>query len=171
MQRIVRSLIVAALFVVFVPSVASAQAKKGDTEALLFATIQSQRFEGGSNTFGLIFANIGKYLTDTWEVGGGPSISISSSGGDTDTTVGGNGFVRRSFIGSNPKMVPYAGLELSISDFSETGDTMFGQLIGGVKNYISERAALDFKGFFGLSVKHPGDLQNFGVQVGLSVVF
>lgn len=175
--RLVIALVVTMLAV---PALSFAQAKKGDTEVLIFGNLSSIHSTGSTSTSGTFFLNGGKFTTDLLEIGGGPTVSISTSSvgktSSTDFTLGGNAFVRRYFSSkNNPKIQPYLGLELQVTDFAPEGqnftDAMFAQAIGGVKNYLSEKAAIDFKGSFGLSPKHPGDFQLFAFQVGLTYVF
>jgi hypothetical protein len=177
MQRLVSRIVIAAFVFVMLPSAAFAQTQSGDKEILLFGNLTSTRFDGGgTSTFGLIFINVGVFLTDKFEVGGGPNISVTGGGfsGGTDATVGINGFVRQAF-GSNPKVQPYVGAEISMADLNPSqgsaADLAFVSAIGGVKNFISEKAALDLKGSFGFLMKEPSLQQQFGFTVGLTFVF
>ena len=45
------------------------------------------------------------------------------------------------------------------------------QLVGGAKNYITDKLALDLKGTFGISLGDPGGSQSFQATFGLSYVF
>jgi hypothetical protein len=157
------------------PSVASAQPEKGDKEILLFGQLMAINSDGSTVSIGNIFANLGVFVTDTFEVGGGPTITIANAGGGTDTTLGLNGFVRLNFATGNPRLVPYVGGEVFIQDvnpdFGSAGDTTFANAIGGVKNYFSENAALDIKGQFGFLLTDPGAVRMFGFTVGLTVIF
>jgi hypothetical protein len=183
-------MLVAAL-VAALPGVAQAQAQKGDKEVLLFGNVSAIRtkavevpgfgtFGGGTNTTGNIFINLGVFVTNALEIGGGPQFSISSSGGGEDgegtsTTTGANGFLRFNF-GGGAKVAPYIGGEVNVSDFEapeggSIGDNTFLGAIAGVKSYLSEKAALDMKGSFGFNASAPGDMQMFGFTIGLTFVF
>ena len=41
----------------------------------------------------------------------------------------------------------------------------------GIKNYLTENAAIDFKGSFGVNPSSPGELQLFLFTVGLTYIF
>ena len=164
------------LVLVALPTIAYAQPKQGDREILLFGNLITVHSSGSTFTSGNIFANIGVFTSDSLEIGGGPSITVSGGGGGgVDTTVGVNGFLRRSFAGGNPKIVKYVGAELQVQDiapsFGNASDQMFATGIAGLKNYFNEKAALDMKALFGVNLKHPGDAQIFGFTIGLTIIF
>ena len=93
--------------VVCVPSLAFAQAKKGDKEVLLFGNLDTFFGGGGGvNGSGDAFLNIGKFISDQTEVGGGPDL-LFSAGGGFNVTVGANGFVRKYTERKDPKHAPY----------------------------------------------------------------
>jgi hypothetical protein len=176
MTRFVTRVVLAALFVTACSSTALAQAQKGDKEILLFGNLFVLSGGGSTQTVGIIFTNVGVFISDSLEVGGGPTITVAGGAGSTTTVVGVNGFVRKSFVRSNPKIAPYVGAEISIQDLAPEapqgiGDVTFINAIGGLKNYFSERAALDIKGNFGFLLTDPGLLKIFGFTVGLTVLF
>ena len=170
---------------------AAAQAQRGDNEVLVFGLVTSFLSESTTSTNGTINFNIGRFVTDRTQIGGGPTISISATTtperqvprlvgtrivfdtipGETtvDATVGVSGFLRRYFSGG--RVAPYLGGEVFVSDVESAGDTTFVNAIGGVKNYLSERAAIDFKGAFGFNTRDASAFQLLQFSVGLTVLF
>jgi hypothetical protein len=157
--------------ITMVPSLALAQAKKGDKEVLIFGNVNTI-IGGGTNVSGTVFLNVGTFISDHTEVGGGPQLSLSAGGGGgVSATVGANGFLRRYLTRKNPKIAPYYGAEASIQDFGNFGNSFFMAGIGGLKDYITEKAALDIKGLVGLNPIHPGSFVLIQVNVGLTIVW
>jgi hypothetical protein len=176
MSQLIGRIVLAGLLLAAFSSPAFAQAQKGDKEVLLFGNLFVISGGGSTTTVGLIFANVGVFVTDTVEVGGGPTLTVAGGGGDTTTIVGVNGFLRKSFAQANAKIAPYVGVETSIQDLApdagqSVADTTFINAIGGVKNYFTESAALDVKGNFGFLLSDPGALRIFGFTVGITVIF
>jgi len=167
-----RSAIAALAVLVCVPTLASAQAKQGDKEFLVFANFNSIVGGGnGANGNGTIFLNVGKFFTDTQEVGGGPLLTISAGGGNGfSTTVGANGFYRYYMKTKNPKLSPYFGGEGSCLDFSDFSNQFFVNGIVGLKDYLSQKAAIDIKGAVGFNPSTPS-LVLISVTAGLTFVF
>ncbi len=145
---------------------ASAQAKKGDSEVQLFASFSMAANEAGSAQ-GDIFGNYGLFATDHVQVGGGPTISIAR-GNPVNVTFGINAFTRRYFGGS--RVQPYVGGEFFMFDVTDP-DFSYANALFGVKNYLSERAAIDFKGGYGFLIKEPGSAGLISFQIGLTVLF
>lgn len=165
-----KSAIATLAIVACLPSLAFAQAKKGDKEVLVFGNL-STFFGGGGGVSGSgeAFLNLGKFTSDNTEVGGGPDL-LFSAGGGFNVTVGANGFIRKYVKKKDPKRQLYYGAEGSAFDFKNFSTTFFVAGIGGMKDYLSEKAALDVKGSFGLNPIHPS-LVIFQVTVGLTYVF
>src|ERR1041385_5863931 len=90
-----KTAIAALAIVACLPSLAFAQAEKGDKEVLVFGNL-STFFGGGNGVTGSgdVFLNVGKFTSDQTEIGGGPDLLISAGGG-FDVTFGANGFIRR----------------------------------------------------------------------------
>ncbi len=172
------------------PSSAAAQAKSGDNEILTFGNVISILSTDFTSTTGQFTFNIGRFVSDHTQIGGGPTISISSTttpasttasvvGGrlvtttipsstTVDASVGANGFLRQYF--GSTKVQPYVGAEAFFQNF-EDSESLFLNGIVGVKNYFSERAALDFKGAFGFNAKHAAEIQILQFSVGITVLF
>jgi hypothetical protein len=169
------------IVVVLIPSLASAQAKRGDKEVLLNGQLISinqsieNPFTGASEsstfTTGNGVVNLGVFFSDTLEIGGGPSISITSAGGDTTASVGANGFLRKYFHSKRPTVAPFVAIEASEQDFSDFSNQLFVDADFGVKNYLNERAALEIVVGYGLNPAHPGDFQMLQIKAGLTVLF
>jgi SH3 domain-containing protein len=169
---------------------ANATNGQGDKEVLAFANISGfVGGEGGSSASGFIYFNYGKFLNARNEVGGGPSILLSSGGG-TSVNLGFNLFYRRYFQTKEGKWHPYAGADLFVSDLSpgtdvpdefqgfgieieQPGvlDVTFFQLLGGAKNYITENLALDLKGTIGFALGDIGGQKIVQGTIGFSYVF
>jgi hypothetical protein len=158
-----------------VPATAQAQAQKGDKEVLLFGNVSTFISESTTFSSGTIFVNAGVFMSDTLEVGGGPTISISFAGDTTTFQTGVNAFFRK-YTNAESTVAPYFGAEVSINDIApDEPDTIANNTflagIAGIKNYFSERAALDIKGLFGFRANDPGAFQLLQINVGLTIVF
>lgn len=133
-----------------------AQPEKGDTEiqlsATYFTTVGTD-FKFGN---GFIQAKLGKYITDNLEFGVAPNISITITSttdfftgeteSDTDVTFGGGAFFVYSFLAGDAKSVPYLGGQYFKSDFSNEDDSGSVGFTGGIKFFVTEKAAFDFSG-------------------------
>jgi hypothetical protein len=159
-------------FSLVVPALAQAQSKKGDSEVLLFGFVFMNPKDAGNTASGNFTFNYGAFFTDHAEVGGGPSISVSSGAtGGVDATMGVNFFYRQHFGAARTQ--PYVGGEVFVQDVQDS-DTTYLDAIFGVKNYLSEHSALDFKVAYGTSATTPtlGERQQLLVfSVGLTVLF
>jgi hypothetical protein len=168
-QIAVRVLCLAA--VLALPSVASAQAKKGDQEVLFFGNLTSILTPDFTITTGTLFGNFGQFVTDAAEIGWGASMSISSADGDTSATTGVNGFFRFYFGEQSAKVKPYTGAEYFVQDLSDAGNTQFLSGLFGVKNYLNDTTAVDFKAGYGFNPKDASEFQLFSFSVGLTFLF
>jgi hypothetical protein len=151
---------------------ALAQSKKGDSEVLLFGFVTMDPKAAGDSASGNFTFNYGAFFTDHAEIGGGPSINVSKGlNGGVDSTMGVNFFLRQHF--GKAKTQPYIGGEVFVQDV-ENSDSTYLDGIFGVKNYLSEHAAVDFKLAYGTSATTPtfGERQQLLVfSVGLTVLF
>jgi len=150
------------------------QQEKGDVELQLvgtyFATVGIEDYSFGSGT---ISGRVGYYFTDRFELGVGPTLSISTStvvtpGGlsgydpvtfqpiytaassesQTTTTFGGYAFVVYSFLARGSKAVPYLGAQYFKSDFSNSEDKGSVGVSAGLKYFFAKKAAIDFGGTY-----------------------
>ena len=165
-QSFVPVLVFAVLAPFALAAPAAAQAQAGDSEVQMFANF-FMTADNPDTASGTIFVNYGNFLTDLVQLGGGPTISISK-GDPVDVTFGINSFVRRHF--GRTRVQPYIGGEFFMSDVTDP-DFTYANAIAGVKNYLSERAAVDFKGGYGFLLKEPGQAGLVNFQVGLTVLF
>jgi hypothetical protein len=151
---------------------ALAQAKKGDSEVLLFGYVGMNPKAASDSASGNFTFNYGAFFTDHAEVGGGPSINVRSGAtGGVDATMGVNFFFRQHF--GKSKTQPYVGGEVLVQDVQDSNSTYLDGIFG-VKNYISEHSAIDFKLAYGSSMTTPtiGERQqNLVFSVGLTVLF
>jgi hypothetical protein len=164
------------LLVLAAPRMASAQAKAGDRELLFNGQLStfvspSVGSNSGVFTFGQAILNLGLFTSDTVEVGGGPSVSVQGGAGNTSATIGANGFLRKYFVGKIPTRQLFVGVEAYDSDFQNFTDQLFVNGTFGLKNYLSEKAALEFRESFGFNPSHPGDFQILQFTVGITVLF
>jgi len=145
---------------------AYAQASKGDKELKLSGSVSSFSNEGSSSTIsGNFDFGIGFFITNGFEFGVEPGFSISTTGGEpeivaydrfglpivqnspreTSTTPMIRFFGRQHF--GRAKVSPYIGANLfSMSTSSGNGNSTsyaYGGIEGGLKNYMSEKTALD----------------------------
>jgi hypothetical protein len=157
-----------------IPRLVSAQPQMGNRELLLDGQVSTFIQEGGSFTFGQARVNLGYFMRETLEVGGGPSVFISGGPESTSAEIGANVFLRKFLSTSRPAVAPFIGAEIFVQDFApESGnliDRTFLNAIFGLKNYFSERAALEFTTGFGLAPRHPGDFQILQFKVGIAVL-
>jgi hypothetical protein len=159
-------------------SPAAAQASKGDQEVILFGSLTTniqKDFSGGrtTSTNGNFFLNIGQYVTDALEVGGGPLISFQAvQGGGTSSDLGLNTFLRYHLGNSSARSKPYVGAEYLVTSVkNDVANSQYVQMLVGVKNYMSERAALDMAGAYGFLPNHAADRQVFTFRMGITVLF
>ena len=193
--RTLTSVVLGLAMLLAVVSPAAAQAQKGDNEVLVFGFVTSFLSSDFTSTTGTLNFSIGRFVNDRLQVGGGPTVSISSTSTPAqriptgidrngnvifttlaasttvDTTLGVNGFLRQYFGASGAKVAPYVGGELFINDISAAGDQAFANGLGGVKSYLSEKAAIDFKGAFGFLLSDPGAQRILQFSVGITYLF
>jgi hypothetical protein len=190
--------VLAAATLFLAPRAASAQARSGDKEVLIAGNFFSLSSPGG-NSFsnGQFLFGVGYFATDRVEIGVRPTFNVRTTstparpavrignividpGAPASTDVDVDGGVSTSvqyFFGeSSAKTKPYVGGQLNVNSFKTQnggsfGDNLFTQALFGVKNYISERAALDFSGAYGFRPNAASDFQLFSVQVGITVLF
>jgi hypothetical protein len=151
---------------------ALAQAKKGDSEVLLFGFVAMNPKAASNSANGNFTFNYGAFFSDHSEVGGGPSINVNATAGEVDTTMGVNVFFRQHF--GRAKAQPYIGGEVFVQDVQNSDSTYLNGIFG-VKNYISEHSAVDFKMAYGTSATTPvagfERPQILVFSVGLTVLF
>jgi outer membrane protein W len=197
MRRLQVSVLLAALFLM-APSPAHAQAKAGDKEVLISGSVFSFIQPGTTSTNGNLIFGLGYFVTDRTQLLVQPIFTISSQGtqaqaevrdpftgrvlipgqaGSTSFDVdAGLGVGYQFFFGAqSSKVKPYLGADLDIQSFKTEGggsvaDNMYFQGRGGVKNYFSERAALDMAAAFGRQLKN-SDLGLFRFTVGITYLF
>lgn len=182
-----------ALFIVgsllAMPESSFGQAQKGDGEILVFGTVFSTLGGEFSSTTANGTLTLGRFVTDRWQIGAGPSLTVSTSSQPgvprlvagrittgpstrlTEATIGLGFFVKRFFGGDNAKTFPYLGLDGVIQDFGSAGDTTGLGLGGGLKHYLSEKASLDVKGALDFNVKDPGASKFLIFTIGISYLF
>lgn len=175
------------------PNTASAQAKQGDREVLVGGNLTSTNSSFARSTNGDFVFGIGYFMTDRFEINVNPIVTISNSGGSgfasgSNTTADfGLSSSAQYFLGAKAsKVKPYVGASAVFNSFKTqdrfdpvTFQTQGGSLIDnlftagvfGVKNYFTDRAALDLNASYGFNVSHPGDLQLLKVNVGITYLF
>jgi hypothetical protein len=162
------------------PRDARAQATAGDREFLVFANVFSFISPDTTSTTGILFFNVGQFMTDRFELGGGPNITISSSGGafgsGTSFDLGVNAFGRYYFGEQSATVKPYVGGEYQVTSLNppegaSVADFQFLSGIGGVKSYLTEKTAIDFNASFGVRPNAAGDFQLLNFSVGLTHIF
>ena len=197
MRRLQVSVLLAALFLM-APSLAHAQAKGGDKEVLIAGNVFSTFNPGSTTTSGNIIFGLGYFVTDRTQLLVQPIFTISGRGTDPTPEVrdpfsgrvlipgtpgsstvdvdAGVGVGYSFFFGAqSSKVKPYLGANLDIQSFKtqnggSVADNMFFQGRGGIKNYFSERAALDMAASFGTNIKN-SDLGLFRFTVGITYLF
>jgi hypothetical protein len=179
------------------PSLASAQAKRGDAEITVGGSILTTLSEASTSGNGQINFGVGYFLADRFEFGIAPRISINaqstpalpeirfggqifqqaSPGGtswDVDAGLTTKGIL---FFGAQATRVkPYVGGTLTIQSFKapEGGtisDNLYSGALFGVKSYLNERTAIDFSGEFGFRASNPSEYQLLQMNVGFTYLF
>lgn len=150
---------------------AQAQQQQGDIEAQfagsIFSTVGT---DAATFTAGIVQAKLGYFLTDRLEVGGYPSLTISTVSvfgiPQTDATFGLGAFIVYSFLANDATTVPYLGAQYLQLDVSAESRGNAG-INGGVKFFLNRRTAFDVSGnyLFSLDEGGPGLIL---MQVGLS---
>jgi len=162
MKKSILACIVVLLIAAFLP--ASAQQRKGDVE-LQFYGMYFQSV-GTDDTFGMgtIGGKVGPYLTDRFQIGMGPTLTITTSTQtnyvfdpvtyevttteetQTTTTFGTSVFMIYSFLTSGAKVVPYFGAQWFKGDFDKplSEDKGSAGLNAGMKYFFAKKTALDF---------------------------
>ena len=139
------------------------QQQKGDLELqFLGSYYRTVGIEGYSSGSGNISAKIGPYVTDNFQIGLGPNLTISHSTSttfnyatmkeeevtETNTMFGSYAFVVYSFLTRGAKLVPYLGAQYFKQDFSKPWSEEAGNLgfSLGVKYFFAKKAAFDVQG-------------------------
>ncbi len=148
-----------------------AQQEKGDVEVQFLGSIFSTvGAEDVTFTAGNIQAKLGYFLTDRFEVGGYPSLTIStlflSGGTETETTFGLGAFAVYSFLSNGATTVPYVGAQYVQLDVSSESQGNAG-INGGIKFFLNRYAAFDVSGNYLFSLDEGGSGLVL-MQVGLS---
>ena len=197
MRRTLAPAVLTAL-VLATPSLAHAQAKGGDKEVLIQGQVFSLINPQFKSTTGNFLVGFGYFLSDRSEVLIRPIFTISSQsspgtpevrdpftgrvlipgqpgGTSVDVDAGASTGYRFFFGAASSKVKPYLGTDLDLQSFkTEQGGSVVDNLyftgLGGVKNYLSERAALDFNASYGRQVKN-SDLSLFRFTVGITYLF
>jgi hypothetical protein len=197
MRRFQVSVLLAAL-VFGVPSLAHAQAKAGDKEVLISGNVFSFIEPNSTTTSGNLIFGLGYFVTDRTQLLIQPIFTISSQNqpaiqevrdpftgrilipgqaGSTGVDVdAGVGLGYQFFFGAqSSKVKPYLGADLDIQSFkTQNGgslqDNMYFQGRAGLKNYFSERAALDMAASLCSRLKN-SDFGLFRFTVGITYLF
>ncbi len=177
--------VVAAAVLLAMPSASFAQAKKGDKEVSVsgnVSTVFTPKTEfagfgagGGTSTSGTAFLGFGVFVTDRTQIGFAPFLSISQGEDGIDASMGGSFDWQYYLGGQSSRVKPYVGYSVLISSFTvqeggSLADNMYNAGLFGVKNYFSERAALDFQGSYGFGMR-TSDTQRLNFRIGLSYLF
>lgn len=191
MRRFQIPVLLTALLLV-APSLAHAQAKSGDKEVQVQGNVMSLMSPDSTNTSGSIIFGFGYFTSDRSQVLVSPIITISQkqasltidpftgraitgSGSGVTADLGLGAGYRLFFGAQSSKVKPYLGGDINIQSFKtdfggSVADKTYLQAIGGVKNYLTERAALDFNARFGSSLKN-SDFGLFLFTVGITYLF
>lgn len=172
-----------------IPAAARAQAREGDKEIKIGGSMFSVVSSSTSFTSGQFDFGIGYFISDRFEITVAPRVTISansepvvnSRGVQTGTTTavdvdGGVSFQGQLFFGAKTSMVkPYIGITEIVQSFKTSGgsfqDNLYTGAIFGVKNYFTERAALDVNAQYGFRSSAPKDYQLLSVTVGITYLF
>jgi hypothetical protein len=191
MIRTLKSFVVASL-ILLVPSIARAQAKQGDKEIGIGGSFFSIMSTGSTTSQGQFDFSLGYFLTDRFEVAFAPTVSIMTTtiaaqpavkvgtvtiipavpaSTNVDGDGGISGKIQYFFGAKESKVKPYLGFTEILQSFKAGADGTYSGVIFGVKNYFSDRAALDFNGQYGFRTNAPGDFQLLTFTVGITYLF
>lgn len=174
-----RFLVLAANLLLSVSSI-FAQQEKGDTEIQISGTYYTSVGTETQLGQGLIQAKLGKYISDHLEIGVAPVLTITTfpttdpfgnEESEIKGSLGGGAFFVYSFLAGDARTVPYFGGQYFKSDFSDEEDSGSAGINGGIKFFVSEKAAFDFSGnyLFNLNTASEGGALLF--VVGVSYLF
>lgn len=173
------------LLVLLLVQGAVAQQQRGDFEAQLtgfyFTTVGSDL----SLSMGTIQGKLGYFFTDHFELGFGPTFTVSTistpvinyqtgtftTESKTETDFGTTVFFVYSFLTKKARTVPYFGAQYYKQSFKNTDDKGSVGVNAGIKYYFTRRAAFDLAGnyLFSLNKDESGGILLF--SFGLSYLF
>lgn len=178
MKRVASLAVLCVVCLLALPSSAAAQQKKGDNELLLFGNV-SMDPRNSDSASGFLALGSGRFLTDTFQLGIGATISITGGAGGTfnfetgqieengvSGTFGYNVFLRKYF--GTAKVQPFVGAETFTFDVQDSRNSTYLNILAGLKNYVSERTALDLKAAYGFG---SNDQQQVQVTLGITFLF
>jgi outer membrane protein W len=194
MKRVGQLILLCALLILALPWAARAQAKQGDKEVQIAGNAFTLLSSETTSTNGQFQFGLGYFVNDRLEVAVSPVVSISSSTTSTPvfnavgqvissnrtTDVSGDLGVATKvqyFFGATAsKVKPYVGGAFIVQSFKSgtngsIGDNTYLGGNAGVKNYFTDKAALDMSGSFGFRPSAPGDFQLFQFTIGLTYLF
>lgn len=147
--------------------VSEAQQQRGDTELQIigyyFTTTASPTIKGGN-----IQTKFGKFLSNHFEIGIYPSLSITSVLNSTKTTFGGGAFAQYTLLSKNANVVPYLGFEYFNDDFDKGNASLGGSF--GLKFYFNYSAAFDVSGGY-YSGLGSNKSNSFPIKFGISFLW
>lgn len=155
---------------------AFAQQERGDLELQFAGSLLSTvGRDDASITTGLLQAKLGVFVTDRVEVGGFPTLVYERRGGDadwvgdraSDTRFGLGLFASYSFLMEDATTVPYLGVQAYRIDLTDSDETGWLGVNGGLKFFFSRRTAFDAGGNVLLGLGDEGGALIL-FQVGLS---
>jgi len=154
-----------------------AQQEAGDVELGVQGSISTAVGTDASFTFGSILGKIGPYLTDNFQLGFGPTITVisvetttfdpitltSQTSSETNATFGTTVFLSYSFL-TQSNTVPYLGTTYYKRDLSDSDDSGQMGLTFGLKFFLTAKAAFDINGnyLFALDEATEGGSLYFG---------
>jgi len=165
-------------------SAASAQQERGDVELSISGLYLKSVGSDFGFSSGTVNGKIGFFVTDNFEIGVFPSLTISSTtttrprfdsrgriiGEEkettTETTFGSGSFMTVSLL-ANAKTVPYFGGQFYIPDFDNT-DVSYAGVYAGSKFFLTEKAFFELSGnyLFAISEATEGGLLLFSAGFG-----
>ncbi len=162
-----KAMLLSVMTLFFSATLGLAQQEEGDVEVQAsFSVFKVEDF-----TSGFIQLKLGGYVSDNLELGISPSAQISSSDGETETTVGVGLFASYSFL-SDSETVPYLGLQYYVPDVEKADEFSSAGINAGIKYYFTEKAAFDLSGNYLFSITEKGpDNAIFLILGGLSYLF
>ncbi len=174
-------LLIALMLVSCVPLMA--QQQRGDVEIGLQALYAADT--EGNFGVGIIQGKLGSFFTDEIELGITPSLQIStfkttsfdfqtgrtSTSSQTTTTFGAGAFLTYSFLAKDATTVPYIGGQYYKPDFDNSDDKGSAGINGGLKFYLTTKAAFDISGNYIISLNEDATGGMLLFVAGISFLF
>jgi len=149
-HMIMRVAAITAVALLCLTGISWAESLKGTKELGFNVSSQNLDVDGSSARVSTTMISVlyGVFITEQIEAGGAVNI-IESEGGSVETTQTGVEFhAKFHFIGANPVLLPYIGLELGVYSLDSGGNEYSGNstgIMGGAKYFMSSTSSVNLE--------------------------